>query len=323
MWLIDNKSINIGIHLPSRGILIDDKSKPIDVSRLFSLAETAEKHGYDSLWVGDSLTAKPRLEPLTTLSAVASRTKNIKLGTSVLLAALRHPLLLAQTSATLDVISGGRLLLAMGVGGAFTETLRKEWMAVGIDPAQRTERLEESISVLRGLWTTQNFSHKGKHFRFENISFEPKPVKKSGIPILLACHGRSNLEAQFQRAAKLGDGYISITDTPQEYAYAREKVLHYAEQFGKDPDLITSTFYMTINIDVDEKRAAKEANEFLLKYYGFNHWGDRWGPFGHPEKVLSKIADYVNAGAETIVIRFASFNPNEQLERLTENIKRL
>ena len=70
-----------------------------------------------------------------------------------------------------------------------------------------------------------------------------------------------------------------------------------------------------------KEKAAKEANEFLLKYYGFNHWGDRWGPFGHPEKVLSKIADYVNAGAETIVIRFASFNPSEQLERLTENLK--
>ena len=119
---IANKDLapRLGIVLPTRAILLEGHSNK-DLSLIFTLAQKAEKSGLNSVWVGDSLIAKPRLEPLSTLAALAMETDRVKLGTSVLLAPLRHPVQLAQTAATVDFLSNGRLILGMGVGGAFNE----------------------------------------------------------------------------------------------------------------------------------------------------------------------------------------------------------
>ena len=100
-------TLKLGVLLPTRGLVMGSDGPP-SIEPLLSMAEQAEQAGLDSVWVGDSLTAKPRLEPLTTLSAIAMRTKKVRLGTAVMLAALRHPVSLAQASATVDTISGGR-----------------------------------------------------------------------------------------------------------------------------------------------------------------------------------------------------------------------
>ncbi len=112
------KKPKLGFLLPTRGLLLAEE-RPQSADRIIDLACRAEEAGLDSVWVGDSLTAKPRLEPLTALAAVAARTNRVRLGTSVLLMALRHPVLLAQTLGTVDLISRGRLMIAAGVGGAF------------------------------------------------------------------------------------------------------------------------------------------------------------------------------------------------------------
>ena len=112
--------MKFGILLPTRRLVMEGGTPEV-FRQVINLAQTAEQAGLDSVWVGDSLTAKPRLEPLTTLTAVASHTERVRLGTAVLLAALRHPVHLAHQAATLDFISGGRLVLGAGVGGAFNE----------------------------------------------------------------------------------------------------------------------------------------------------------------------------------------------------------
>ncbi|HIN72167.1 MAG TPA: LLM class flavin-dependent oxidoreductase, partial [Dehalococcoidia bacterium] len=101
--------------------------QPKNIDKILDMAETAEQAGVESVWVGDSLTAKPRLEPLTVLAAVAARTRRVRLGTGVMLGALRHPVLLSHAAATVDLISEGRLVLGMGVGGAFNDAQRQEW----------------------------------------------------------------------------------------------------------------------------------------------------------------------------------------------------
>ncbi|MCH7569876.1 MAG: LLM class flavin-dependent oxidoreductase, partial [Deltaproteobacteria bacterium] len=108
------QAVNFGILLPTRGVLLAQKERP-DLRPIFDMAETVEKAGYHSIWIGDSVTAKPRLETLSTLGALAVKTKNIKIGTSVLIAALRNPVLLAQAIANVDVLSSGRLILGVGV----------------------------------------------------------------------------------------------------------------------------------------------------------------------------------------------------------------
>ncbi|MEE9284917.1 MAG: LLM class flavin-dependent oxidoreductase, partial [Dehalococcoidia bacterium] len=287
---------------------------------ILAMAETAEGHGCDSVWVGDSLTAKPRLEALGVLSAVAARTSRVRLGTAVLLAALRHPVLLAQTVATLDIISGGRTVLGVGVGGAFTPEMRQEWLAATVPPSQRAGRLEETLTLLRRLWTEPAVTFHGRHFHLDDVALEPKPAQRSGVPILIACHQRAGVEAQFRRVAALGDGYISITDSPQQYAETARAVKRYALEEGREFRTMEAVFYMTVNLHADKDRAEDEANAYLLQYYGVNHWGDRWGPFGPPSAVVAAMKSYVAAGAGTIILRFASFDPLSQLSAFAREV---
>jgi len=109
---LTNDKIKLGILLPTRGLLLRG-GQPHNIDRIIALAETVDQSGLDSVWVGDSLVAKPRMEPLAVLGALAARTNHVRLGTAVLLPALRHPVLLAQTLNTVDLISGGRLRQAL------------------------------------------------------------------------------------------------------------------------------------------------------------------------------------------------------------------
>ena len=141
--------MKLGFLLPTRGLLLSE-DRPQSADRIIDLACRAEEAGLDSVWVGDSLTAKPRLEPLTALAAVAARTSRVRLGTSVLLMALRHPVLLAQTLGTVDLISKGRLMIAAGVGGAFNEDQQAEWRNAGVSVRRRASRMEEMVPDNKG-----------------------------------------------------------------------------------------------------------------------------------------------------------------------------
>ena len=314
-----NPMVKLGLLLPTRGLLLGE-SAPENADRVLDMARRAEDAGLDSVWVGDSLIAKPRLEPLSTLAAVAACTKRVRLGTAVLLAALRHPVLLAQTMATVDLISQGRLLIAAGVGGAFNDEQRAEWRAAGVSPSRRASRLEEVLEIVKGLGSGQPLDFPGRHFDLERVSMEPLPVQSGGVPLLLACHWRAQRDAQFQRAARLGDGLISISDTPEEYAQVVNRVRAIAAEQGRDPVRLETVFYLTVNVDPDLAKAESEANRFLTGYYGANIWGSRWGPFGGPERVKERMSEYVAAGAETLVVRFASFDPERQLDIFLDQV---
>ena len=179
--------VKLGLLLPTRGLLLGE-SVPQSADRVLALARLAEDSGLDSVWVGDSLIAKPRLEPLSTLAAVAAVTNRVRLGTAVLLAALRHPVLLAQTLGTVDLISQGRLVIAAGVGGAFNGEQKAEWVAAGVSPYRRASRLEEVLQIVKGLGSGQHMDFRGRHFDLEMVSMEPRPIQNGGVPLLLACH---------------------------------------------------------------------------------------------------------------------------------------
>ena len=311
--------VKLGVLLPTRGLLLGEKGQS-DFRKIIKMAQRVEAAGLDSVWVGDSLTAKPRLEPLVTLAAVATSTEKVRLGTAVLLAALRHPVLLAQTVATVDLISKGRLIIGAGVGGAFNDDQRREWQAAGVDPSRRASRLEEILQIVRQLGSSEEVTFSGKHFSLDRVTMEPRPVQQKGVPLLLASHFRANLEAQMTRAARLGDGLISISDTPEEYAELVQRVRGIARDFGRDSDRFETVFYMTVNLGHDVSRAQEESTEYLLRYYGANIWGTRWGPFGDPERVKARMGDYIEAGAQTLVVRFASFEPEAQLETFLDQV---
>ena len=309
----------LGILLPTRGLLMATENLQ-NIETILEMAEISEQAELDSVWVGDSLTAKPRLEPLSTLSAIASRTQRVRLGTAVLLAGLRHPVGLAQTVGTLDLISSGRMILGMGVGGAFTPNQQQEWRNAGVEPAARASRFEEVVDITKRLIRGERTTHQGRHFNIDSVKIEPRSTQPNGIPMLIACHWHTGKEAQFQRAARLGDGFMSITDSPDEYARVVGKVLGYAEEYGRDTSQIEQAFYMTVNLGENERKANEEADRFLHQYYGMNFWGDRWGPYGSPGRVAEKICRYVEAGAGTIIVRFASFDQRAQLETFLSQV---
>ena len=290
------------------------------MDRIIALAETVERSGMDSVWVGDSLVAKPRMEPLAVLSALAARTSRVRLGTAVLLPALRHPVLLAQTLATVDLISGGRLVIGAGVGGAFNDDQKREWEAAGVPAKGRGRRFEEIIEIVQGLGSGSPYDFHGRDFDLDSTLMRPVPTRPEGIPFLLASHYRAQSQAQINRAARLGAGIISISDTPEEFSQVVQQVEEKAAKLGRDPGCLEKTFYLTVNMDPDVAKAESEAVGWLTEYYGSDIWGTRWGPFGGPERVAERIAEYVAAGAQTVVVRFASFEPEKQLESFIEKV---
>ena len=319
-------SVQLGCLLPTRGLLLED-DKPTDAESVLRLATWAEEAGLDSVWVGDSLTAKPRLEAMTTLAAIAARTSRVRLGTAVMLMALRHPVLLAQMVGTVDLISGGRLQLGVGVGGAFNAMQQAEWRNAQVNQRTRAPRLEEMMQVIKGLGNQEPFSFAGRHFELDDVVMQPTPVQDNGVPVYLGVHwhGRGDgqgaqRERQARRAARLADGIISISATTDEFIELNETVDSYCAEYGRDSDEMSSVMYMTVNMDEDIKRAEAEAEDWLLGYYGANIWGDRWGPFGGAERVRERIHAYTEAGADQVVVRFASYRQEEQMQTFLEQV---
>ena len=312
-------TVKLGILLPTRGLLIGD-NPPEHADLILEMARRVEVAGLDSVWVGDSLTAKPRLEPLAMLAAIAANTQRVRLGTAVLLAPLRQPVLLAQTLATLDLLSKGRMIIGAGVGGAFNDDQKREWLSAGLNYKQRAGRLEEIVQIVKGLSTGEPVSFAGKHFNLEAARILPRHTQPGGVPILLASHWRAQQDAQINRAARLGDGLISISDSPEEYSQLVQKVRGIHSELGRDPANFEATFYMTVNLNSDEGQAEKEATEWLTRYYGAEIWGTRWGPFGGPERLKERMSEYVEAGAQTLIVRFADFDPQRQLEVFLEQV---
>lgn len=316
---VAQEKVKLGILLPTRGILL--KPRPVlDAKLLMRLARQVESAGLDSVWVGDSLTAKPRLEAMAILAALAACTERVRLGTAVLLAGLRHPVLLAQAMATVDHISGGRLVVGAGVGGAFNDEQSQEWYAAGVDPKRRASRFEEVLEIVQQLGQGEPVTYTGKHFALDQVRMQPRTVQMDGVPVLLATHWRAKKEQQLRRAARLGSGLMSITDSPEEFRELVQRTGEMVSDLGRDASGFENAYYMTVNVNRDVGKAEAEADEFLTGYYGVNHWGDRWGPFGEAERIRDRMAEYAEAGADTLVVRFASFEPEAQLEAFLEQV---
>ncbi|MEO8693187.1 MAG: TIGR03619 family F420-dependent LLM class oxidoreductase [Acidimicrobiales bacterium] len=218
------------------------------LDRLPAFANTLESWGVDQLAVGDRIVAgagivhpnggeplpppdKPLLEPLTLLAAAASCTSTIRLGTSVLLAALRNPVVLAKTVATLDVLSCGRFDLGLGSGW-----FEGEFAAVGVSLDERWARLEETIHVCRALWRDAPASYHGRWTSFDGAYSRPGPYRASGVPIWI---GGWPGRVQARRVALLGDGWIFNTAaTPEDVARSMVLLHDACAEIGRDADAV-------------------------------------------------------------------------------------
>src|SRR6184192_918278 len=183
--------MRVGILVPTRGVVMQSARRP-PVEECWTMARLADAAGYDAVWVGDSVVAKPRLEPLTTLAYLAGITTRVRLGTAVLLPALRHPVVLAHQIANVDQISRGRVVLGLGVGWSLPSA-ELEWAACGMDHRRRARRLEEQIALWRTLWRGEPVSLEGHGFMLTEHTIGPLPWNPEGPPILITAGNRGEL----------------------------------------------------------------------------------------------------------------------------------
>jgi probable F420-dependent oxidoreductase len=180
------------------GICFVNPAPQVHPGHVTTVAKKCEEIGIDSFWVIDRI-AYDNLEPLSVLTAAAAVTRKIRLGTSVLLAATRHPALLAKTVATLDFISGGRVTLGIGFGSR-----KNDFTAVGLPFEKRGTRAVEGIQLMKRPWTEENVSHKGRFYQVENLTIGPRPTQSPHPPIWT----RGSAEISLKRAGTIANGYI-------------------------------------------------------------------------------------------------------------------
>lgn len=305
-----------GLLLPTREVVMAQGSP--DLMKIIDLAELAEGLGFDSVWVGDSILARPRLEALTTLAAVAARTKQVKLGTAVLLSALRHPVLLANEAANLDILSNGRVILGLGIATK-TPTVEREFAACGVVFGHRLRLFEEGVEIMRRLWTEPHVTFRGRHFQLADVSLGLRPVQRAGIPLWLA----GAVDNAMRRVLRLGDGWFPNPSSPSAYAEAWARLQTLAQEMGRDISGLHRGIYTTLNINRDVAQAEREMRAFVEGYYDapYEVLTRSQGLCAGTAQVCAQwLRDFVAAGAQTVVIRFGGPDQVGQLERCTREV---
>jgi alkanesulfonate monooxygenase SsuD/methylene tetrahydromethanopterin reductase-like flavin-dependent oxidoreductase (luciferase family) len=312
-----NSQVDFGVLLPTREAIMAGRADP---SGLFQIAERAEALGFHSVWVGDSLTARPRIDALTTLAAVGARTQRIRLGTAIFLAALRNPIMLAYQLASLDWITSGRVDLGVGYGRPKEPAAEHEFEILGLNPNARMKMSEEIVQVMRRLWRENDVSHDGAFTRFEHVTIEPKPAQAGGVPIWLASN---NVEPGLKRVARLADAWINNIKSPEVFSECLEKIRHYAVAAGRDGNAIHPSIYFTLAAGGDA--AIVEGQQFLAEYYKRSYEAVANAMLcvtGSWDQVIDWMEQYIHAGARTVVLRFAARDQLATLDACAEALNR-
>ena len=306
--------VELGVLLPTREAVMSGRP---ETAPMLAMAERAEGAGFDSVWIGDSVTARPRHEPLTLLAAVAARTRRVRLGTAVLLPALRNPVVLAHVVGTLDRVAEGRVILGVGIA-ADTPAIRKEFEAVGVPFERRVGRFLETLEICRALWSRDHVSFSGKHFTLHDVAVEPKPHRPGGPPIWIGGSGPTAL-----REAARFDAWFPTGPNVEFFAEHFPKIREAARAAGRKPDAVTGAAYITLALDASPAAAEQRLHRFLEMYYAAPARAllARQACYAGPiEGCVEWLQRWIDAGARHINLRFAG---GDQLAQVDEAASRL
>jgi probable F420-dependent oxidoreductase len=277
-----------------------------DPQLLCTCAEVAEAVGLDSLWLSDHIvTRNPTLDITCLFAMIAARTKRLKMGPSVLTLPARHPVQVAKTYATLDYISGGRMIMAVGSGSDV-----RDLEACGVPPQERGKRLDEGIAILRKLWTESHVTHHGQFYHFDDVTIEPKP-RKGSLDIWIG--GKS--DAILKRVVRLGDGWFPALTSPEEFQRDMTKLMAYGEEYGRPMNPREAGVLLLTHVSEDRNAAWQTVAPFLR--------GLPMSPedvavrcvVGTPEECVEKLQRFVEAGCVKFVLRPAC-PPEEILSQI-------
>ncbi len=278
--------MHIGVTIPNNWGIAEPR-------QVLAMGPLAEALGYDSVWVMDHLLNngyirerlddKPYYHPLATLSYLAATTGRVRLGTSVMVLPYHNPVELAKYTATLDQISGGRLILGVGVGA-----MREEFEALGVPFAQRGALTNESMELMKELWTSPDPHYKSSRWNLAGFKFAPKPVQQPTIPLWV---GGSSPGA-LRRAATLGDGWHPTGLSPEEFRTGRDEVRKLATAAGRDPDSVIMS--MRVEVEVDGKASSQRAATRARL------------PGDNADQMIAGIRAYQRVGVDHIVLALNS-----------------
>lgn len=322
--------LRFGVHIPT---CIEGMMYPIPFARasdILPMAELAERLGYDSVWGNDHMTtqryvrrefaAPPNYyEPLVTFTWVAARTTRLTVGTCILVLPMRHLVVAAKQVATLDQLSGGRVILGVGTGA-----YREEYEALFPDArdAHRGTIVDEGMQALRRLFTQRRVTMRGRHVRFEDVECFPKPVQDP-LPIYA---GGNHPEVR-RRAGELGEGWLPAVLSPEEIRTGVADVHRAAEKAGRDPSRIDIAPQLVVSIG----RTHEEALERFHASQLYKHLEslrtttlrEQTGGYeqrnliGSPEGISERIRAYQAAGVTTLAgLLFVANTVGEALESI-------
>lgn len=309
---------------PHFGLLLPNDGYPVvQFDHLRTLTREAEGLDFDSVWVADHFLAPPGLsaafgtkgifEATMVLAALSSITERISLGTSVLLFPMRHPIHLANLISTLDHASQGRLILGFGVGG-----YQPEFDACGVPYNKRGSMVNEELEILNALFTQDDVTYQGKHYQFENVTFEPKPYTPGGPPLVSGGDVGKTLE----RVARHTRGWMPWGGRIEQMTEGMAAVKARAAELGRNADemLWGVGFYGCCTRDEDLTQSQLEK---VAPYFSIHHDMDlsldqvaEKTLIGTPEEIVERLRRFLEIGVNHFIVKHLPFNQEVESVRL-------
>jgi probable F420-dependent oxidoreductase len=256
-------------------------------------AEAAEAVGLDSIWLSDHIvTRNPTLDITCMFAMIAARTKRVKMGPSVLTLPARNPVHVAKTYASLDYISGGRMVMAVGSGSDL-----RDLAASGVPAEHRGRRLDEGITILRRLWTESHVTHHGEFYHFDDVTIEPKPRK----PLDIWIGGKS--DAILKRVVRLGDGWFPALTSPQEFATDMAKLAAFGEEQGRKINPREAGVLLLTHVSDNRKEAWQTVAPFLQGLKMPEAEVAARCLVGPADECIGKLQQFIEAGCTKFVLR--------------------
>jgi probable F420-dependent oxidoreductase len=289
-----------------------------DPRGLFAYAERAEALGFESLWAWDHILlgvepAFPILDSVTILGAIAARTSRIRLGTGILVLPLRNPVVAAKALGSLDLISGGRLILGVAAGW-----YAREFDAVGVPFKQRGRQFERNLDILLRLWTEPRVSLRVDEFNLREAVMVPRPAQRPRPPVLIGGY----VDAVLRRAGTLADGWLTYFYTPESFTRGWAKVQACAREAGRDPAALTATNQLAIYVGASRAETATPMRQWLQTEWDVAAWSEstiEHAIHGTAAECVEQLRAHVATGVHRIILIPYRYQP-EQLERIAGEV---
>ncbi|MGE0598363.1 MAG: LLM class flavin-dependent oxidoreductase [Dehalococcoidia bacterium] len=275
-----------------------------------SWVDLCEERGVDSVWLSERIVSRsPGLELMTTFGVIAGRTERLKFGMNAIVVSLRDPLILAKECASLDYLSGGRLLPVFGVGGE----LNPEFRATSRNPKGRGAQSDELLDIMAALWTGEPVTYEGKYYQYNEAVITPKPVQD---PLPLWIGGSS--PAAIRRTARIGTGWLAGLQTPAQVAPVVAAIREQSAEAGRplDDDHYGAGFAFRFGSRDDEVVQRQAA--------ALSRMPDAPDPFdyiaaGDAEAIANRVREYIGAGVSKFVLRPIA-DSDEEIMRQTQQL---